>query len=254
MQAPNLPTVVYGGPDPGYTSAKQMQSAVATNLIRFPPGSRREFLEALATRALASLGAEGVAIALKQGDDIVCQASVGAAPQEGSKLEAGSVLSAECMRSAAPVLHSRVSAGSAPAYSILLVPIVENGQTAGLCAAFSARENAFTAEHIASLTEIAGCVLEPRLPEPVADTVKPPEFDPQSLETVEAQIADFAVAEKRRARAALAVKIAAAVLVLCALGASIVPDRVAGWMAPILRRFERPATPPQAPTGGGVRP
>ena len=239
-----MAAIVYARRNPGYTATKQMQSAVATNLIPFPPTLGREFLQALASRALAALDAEGLAIALKQGDDIVCEASVGAAPKEGTKLDAGSVLSARCMRTAEPVVDSRPANGGAAAYSILLVPIVQNAEAIGLCAAFAARENAFTAEHVASLADTARSVLELRAPRPVPSIAKPPEFDPQSLEQVEAQIAGFARAEKRRVRTALAMKIAGAVVVLCALGASMMPDRVAAWVAPVVRRFERPATPP----------
>ncbi len=82
--------------------------------------------------------------------------------------------------------------------------------------------------------------------------MKPPEFDPQSLENVEAQIADFALAEKRRARTVLVVKIAGVIVALCALGASMMPERVEGWVAPIIRRFEHRATPAQPPRGGGT--
>ncbi len=236
-----------------------MQSAVATNIIAFSSEPRTDSVQALAARALTALDADGVAIALSNGNEIVCEASLGAAPEVGAKLDASSALCGQCLRTATPVIDSRPADGSGPpAYSVVVVPVLEAGQAIGVCVAFSDHENAFSSKAVVTLTHTAQSVAALRAPkaDPVttaavtADVPKPPApVDPQVLEEIEQQIALFARAEKRRVRVALAVKVACAAVLLGGMAASFVPDRVSASMAPIFHRFEHSPAPSHSAAG-----
>ena len=256
-----------------------MQSGAAPNLMPLPATPRRDYLQALAERALNALAADGSAIALTRDDEIVCEASVGAAPAVDSRLDSSSTLSAQCLRTQVPIVHSeRPGRNGASADSFLLVPVMREGRAIGLCVAYAARENAFTSDHIAWLIKTAESVASPPIaakqvdaarpveskipevegskPEPLTPNIAtlPPSLDAETLRGLEEDIAQFEREEKRRAKVVLALKGAGVAVLLCVFALSFIPDRVAAWVRPIVTRVEHQFTDRQSPPTQRVTP
>jgi hypothetical protein len=228
--------------------------------IRSPHPSA-DALHALAARAVAFTDADGLAIALDRGAGMVCEASIGIAPAIGEKVGPGSVLSEKCIREATTVTYTREADATGDAYSTILAPIMRDARAIGLCAAFANRANAFTDPHLAVLTETAAAVCRYDDPRPVpvnretepVDTIDPRALNPEIVKGLEAQIAEFAVSERRRVRIAIAVKCGVVALLVGGLGASLVPDRVTTWVAPILERLHHSPNQQLRQATGGDR-
>src|SRR5690349_7144860 len=189
-------------------------------------------LQGLATRARDELAAQGVAIALGQAGEIVCEASAGEAPPVGTRLSTSSTLSSECMRTRKPLCDTGCS--------VLLAPVLSAETAIGVCVAFSPGKHVPTTEHLERLVAVAQAVAQLRKPsqwdsQPRHATT----LSPATLQEVEQAITGFAREEKRRRRVRKARKIAGIALLTCVIGASFVPDRIAAWVTPILHRFER---------------
>lgn len=148
-------------------------AAASDNLLSW----RSLALQQLAVRAKTVTSAEGVAIALRAGNDIICEASVGAAPQVGSKVDGTSRWSARCLREAQPVSISHAGENSGRSYSAVLAPILHGGRAIGFCGAFATRADAFTPRHVRMLTAIAQSAARavapaPRMVPPKADVAR----------------------------------------------------------------------------------
>ena len=193
---------------------------------------------------MKATSADGVAIALKIGSEIICKASVGVAPAVGAKVGGESTWSARCIREAQPVSFSHTGEKAGTSYSAILVPLLHAGRAIGCCAAFAERADAFTPEHLRALLAIAATAVRGVTPEPQqppASTEKIPDPRPsrtvsnEHLQEIEAELAAFAEAEKHRLRVAKVRKWALATVLVLATGASCFPDQLRDWAQPILQ-------------------
>ncbi len=137
-------------------------------------------LQRIVERALAATGASGAAIALEDGNGIVCRATTGNAPHLGVRIQANSGLSGECVRTGQIVRCEdtesdfRVDAELCRQIhlrSALILPLYRGERLCGVLEAFSDRPRAFEAPHVLLLrrvcdlvVETAGALLEDLLP------------------------------------------------------------------------------------------
>src|ERR1700751_1563810 len=106
-------------------------------------------LQLVAERAQAITGADGVAIALAQGDEIVCRASSGAmAPDRGVQLDSRAGFSGACFRSGRIIRCddsekdprvNREACRQLGTRSMVAVPLLSQANVVGLLEAFSTR-------------------------------------------------------------------------------------------------------------------
>jgi TonB family protein len=121
-------------------------------------------LELIAERAQAITGASGAALALGDSTGMVCQASVGEAPDVGVQLRPEGGLSGYCLRTG-EVVHcnnaesdprvNAVAARQLKLGSAIIVPVFALGRLSGLLEVFSPRTQAFDEKHVARLERFA---------------------------------------------------------------------------------------------------
>ncbi|HEY6937782.1 MAG TPA: GAF domain-containing protein, partial [Terriglobales bacterium] len=146
-----------------------------------------------AERALAAAEADGAAIALVNGEEIMCRATAGdVAPPPGTKLNTESGISGACVRSGRwlrcddPRLDPHVDRESCAALginSVLAVPIGQRGDILGLIEVFSRTPYAFKENHCSALQELARIValsLRPEAPQEPAVAASAPEPAPEA--------------------------------------------------------------------------
>ncbi len=134
-----------------------------------------EVLHLVAERARTITGADGVAIAMAEGNAIVCRASAGTiAPEAGARLDPNSGFSGACLRTGGIVrcddsekdprvnLHVCRRLG---VRSIVAVPITSAHGTIGLLEAFSAEAYGFNDSDVRSLNLLAELILAALKPE-----------------------------------------------------------------------------------------
>ena len=134
-----------------------------------------EVLQLVAERALAITGADGVAIALAEGNAIVCRASAGSiAPDAGIRLDPNSGFSGECLVSGRIVrcddaesdLRVNVAAcRRLGVRSMLAVPLSAKQNVIGLIEAFSNEPYGFNDSDVRSLGLLAELILSAMKPE-----------------------------------------------------------------------------------------
>ena len=134
-----------------------------------------EVLQLVAERALAITGADGVAIALAEGNAIVCRASAGSiAPDAGIRLDPNSGFSGECLVSGRVVRCDDVNTDSRVdllacrrlgVRSMLAVPLSARQSVIGLLEAFSNEPYGFNDSDVRSLNLLAELVLSALRPE-----------------------------------------------------------------------------------------
>ena len=134
-----------------------------------------EVLHLVAERALTLTGADGVAIALAEGNAIVCRASAGSiAPEAGARLDPKSGFSGACLRTGGIVRcddsenDPRVNVAVCRRLgtrSIVAVPIASAHGTIGLLEAFSAEAYGFNDSDVRSLNLLAELILAAMKPE-----------------------------------------------------------------------------------------
>ncbi len=109
-------------------------------------------LNEVVEQARSATGAKGAAIAFAKGNEMVCRATTGDAPELGVRLETTTGLSGACLLSGAiqqccdSETDPRVDAEDCRTLgvrSILMVPLSEGNETFGVFEAFSSRPNAF---------------------------------------------------------------------------------------------------------------
>ena len=128
-----------------------------------------EVLDLVARRALGLTGADGIAIAVAEGDQIICRASAGTiVPDAGARLDPNSGFSGTCFRTGSVVRCDSVEADDRVnrqaclqlgARSMLAVPLLGRHQALGLIEAFSADEYAFNEADIRTLGFFAEVIL-----------------------------------------------------------------------------------------------
>ena len=134
-----------------------------------------EVLQLVAERALALTGADGVAIALAEGEAIICRAAAGTvAPDPGAHLDPNSGFSGACLASGRIVrcddseLDPRVDAGACRnlgARSMVAVPLLARQTVIGLVEAFSTEAYGFNDSDVRSLDLLAELILSALRPE-----------------------------------------------------------------------------------------
>jgi len=170
------PSIVFSGPASSSAGAAAAP-ARARETLRFPGEdggkslsemAQRDLdatLQLLAERAQYITGASGVAIALRQGDDMICSASVGtSAPELGAHLQIDSGLSAESVRTR-KTLHcedaandSRVNRESCRAFgiaSVVVMPLVRGEEVFGVFELLASRPHAFEERDFVALQRLA---------------------------------------------------------------------------------------------------
>jgi GAF domain/PilZ domain/Sel1 repeat len=145
--------------------------------------SREGALQLIAERVLTLTRATGAAIALSEGEVMICRASAGSdAPPVGSRLQATSGFSGECVRTGRSLRcddsenDDRVDRESCRALgvrSIVAVPIRADGHVTGLMEIFSSQPYAFNPEDISVLQRLSATVLS-AAGHTVAAPVQPP--------------------------------------------------------------------------------
>ena len=134
-----------------------------------------EVLQLVAERALTLTGADGVAIAMAEGDAIVCRAAAGTiVPARGARLDPKSAFSGACLRTGGIVRcddsenDPRVDVEVCRRLgtrSIVAVPIASTHGTIGLLEAFSAAPRGFNDSDVRSLNLLAELILAAMKPE-----------------------------------------------------------------------------------------
>jgi putative methionine-R-sulfoxide reductase with GAF domain len=125
-------------------------------------------LQLLAERAQYITGASGAAIALRKGGEIVCRASAGpSAPEVGVQLQINSGLSGESIRTQQILrcdnaeTDTRVNRESCRALgiaSVVVLPLVHDGEVNGVFELFSGRANAFEERDITALQRLSDMI------------------------------------------------------------------------------------------------
>jgi TonB family protein len=125
-------------------------------------------LRQVAETAQVLTGANGSAIAIRSGEEILCRARSGdTAPPLGSRLDAASGISGECLLTGAVLccndtaVNPRVDPEVCRLLqlrSVAVLPVRGRDEIAGILEVFSTHTDAFTAEHIVSLKWLAGLV------------------------------------------------------------------------------------------------
>ncbi len=139
-------------------------------------------IQLLAENAQYITGATGAAVALRRGADMVCCASAGiTAPSLGSHVELSSSFSGECVRRDQLLRcdsvdsDTRVDAESCRQLgiaSLIVMPLHEDGQVAGLFQVLSMQHHAFQERDVSALKRI-GVMMEAMLPALAAETETP---------------------------------------------------------------------------------
>ena len=134
-----------------------------------------EVLQLVAERALTLTGADGIAIAMAEGNAIVCRAAAGKiGPELGARLDPKSGFSGACLRTGGIVRcddsenDARVEVEVCRRLgtrSIVAVPIASAYGTIGLLEAFSAEAHGFNDSDVRSLNLLAELILAAMKPE-----------------------------------------------------------------------------------------
>ncbi len=134
-----------------------------------------EVLQSVAERALAITGADGVAIAMAEGEAIVCRAVSGkVTPDAGARLEPNSGFSGACLSSGQVVrcddsqTDLRVNAAACQvlgARSMVAVPLLARQTVIGLVEAFSSEAHGFNDCDVRGLSLLAELILAAVRPE-----------------------------------------------------------------------------------------
>jgi putative methionine-R-sulfoxide reductase with GAF domain len=125
-------------------------------------------LQLLAERAQYITGASGAAIALREGEKMVCRASAGpSAPELGTRLQIDSGLSGESVRTR-QILRcddsehdARVNQESCHALgiaSVMVMPLIGEQEVNGVFELFSGRPHAFEERDVTALERMAGLI------------------------------------------------------------------------------------------------
>ena len=136
-------------------------------------------LRVVADRARVFTGATGAAVALLEGDAMLCRAASGeSVPPVGARLGLGSGISAECVRTRA-VLRcddaetdpgvDRESCRALGIRSIVVVPVMQGPKVVGVLEVVSSAPNAFANYDQAGLQRIIEQILTGRSPQPAAN-------------------------------------------------------------------------------------
>ena len=156
-----------------------------------------EVLHLVAERALTITGANGIAIALAEGEEIICRASAGSmAPDRGVRLDAKAGFSGACFRTGRIVRcddserDSRVNVEACRRLgtrSMVAVPLLGQQSVVGLLEAFSTEPFGFSDGDVRSLNLLAELILAALKPEDEDRIVRAAKVAAAELQSAELQ-------------------------------------------------------------------
>jgi putative methionine-R-sulfoxide reductase with GAF domain len=165
---PSSPGEEIGAPTrPDYTLVLTQLAAIRQEAAAASPALDSS-LPLLAEYARNFPGAAGAAIALSVGDEMICRASSGSAPDVGSRFQTGTGFSGECVRSGRLLrcddaeTDLRVDHESCRALgirSMIAVPIQAGDAVTGLLEVFAPQPSAFSLSHSVFLQRLADVIL-----------------------------------------------------------------------------------------------
>jgi GAF domain len=151
----------------GLTTLKLKSSGGNGKGLSIVDSARRDLeatLQLLADRAQYITGATGAAIALRDGDKVLCRASSGtAAPDLGSCLDLSTGLSGECVRTRTALRCDDVARDPRVDHescrrlgiaSLAVMPILREGEVVGIFEIFSGKAQAFQERDLAALERL----------------------------------------------------------------------------------------------------
>src|SRR6201987_802926 len=156
-----------------------------------------EVLQLVAERAQAVRGADGIAIAIAEGDEIICRASVGSmSPDRGVRLDSKAGFSGACFRTARIIRcddaekDPRVNLEACRRLgtrSMVAVPLLGQQSVVGLLEAFSTEPFGFSDSDVRSLNLLAELILAALKPEEEDRIVRAAKAAAAELQSVELQ-------------------------------------------------------------------
>src|SRR5215470_13887036 len=156
-----------------------------------------EVLQLVAERALTITGADGIAIALAEGDQIICRASAGTmAPDRGVRLDSRAGFSGACFRTGRIVRcddsekDARVNVEACRRLgtrSMVAVPLLGQESVVGLLEAFSTEPYGFDDADVRSLNLLAELILAALKPEDEDRIVRAAKVAAAELQSAELQ-------------------------------------------------------------------
>ena len=169
--AADLQRVKREAPAPSQQSAAQLGFRSEDQGITIAESARKDLeatLQLLADRAQYITGGTGAAIALRDGDHVLCRASSGmSAPRVGSYLELGSGLSGESVRSRTTLRcddadnDPRVDKETCRQIGIAcfaVMPIIRRNEVVGIFEIFAGKPNAFEERDMVALQRLGDLV------------------------------------------------------------------------------------------------
>lgn len=134
-------------------------------------------IEAVLLHTKEATHADGVAVSLKgDGDEFICRASVGCAPEIGVTLLPGQGLCGRCIEQAAALVEDALEGDIK---SVAAVPVMNNGLVFGLVAGFSLEPNAFPHAAIREFEQLAQRIQSEV--EPLAVELSPADSDEEVM-------------------------------------------------------------------------
>src|ERR1700745_2407580 len=147
-------------PNDTEAAVRALASEITSNRDRTTPA----FLQYVLNRICLLTQADGVAIAVRDQQGVICRASMGNAPDVGSRIQPDSKLTRECFESGKVVICEdvdrdcridRLIARSLRLRSVVVVPLRTRDSVIGILEVFSSRALAFDETHVAGLQHVA---------------------------------------------------------------------------------------------------
>jgi putative methionine-R-sulfoxide reductase with GAF domain len=156
----------------GATSTSETPPETEHSTLPFSPitasVSPEPELQAILEQATERTAATGAAIVLSTDEAVCCRASIGAAPEVGTPLQAGISLTALCLDSGEILLSNDTNTDprvnpqlgkETGIRSVLVLPIKQNAKVMGVLEVLSINPNAFNQNDAAAMSELADQVL-----------------------------------------------------------------------------------------------
>src|SRR4029077_18644940 len=173
MATPGAEFVTLGGETEA--ELRELEKEIANSRDWPTPALLKQVLERVSSITLA----QGAAIAVSDQWGVICRASVGEAPEVGSRLRPDSALTRECFETGQVVVCEdterdyrvrRSTADNLRLRSAVVVPLQNRGAVLGVIEILSSRPSAFSTTHIVGLQRIAQLLVSILAPVPVVDT------------------------------------------------------------------------------------
>src|SRR5882672_5418977 len=260
-KAPEKPTLQSAAE----AALQELEKQIASNRDRPISALLNQVVERVGSIMLA----DGAAIAVRDQGEVICRASVGEAPEVGSRLRPDSALTRECFETGQVVICEdtetdyrvhRATAKSLRLRCAVVVPLQAQDSVVGVIEVLSSHPSAFNTTHVAGLQRIGALLAHilvpapasPILPEPPQSSVLPtgPGQSDESMPIVLVSDPALMPPDEPRSRV-IAVLVAGAVVLLLLLYFAVVRSRpVSAPSAPAVA----PASVSQTPAGPVAQP